>query len=70
MKRCCEEEARKHVRRHRDVAVCDRCGRLILGYDNEVESKKTQDELARNMVAFEAEKLGVFWVVAKDRAKG
>ncbi len=68
MKRCCEEEARRHVKKHRDVAVCDKCKRLVLGYDNELEWKKTQDELTRNEVAFEAEKLGALWLVAKDRS--
>jgi hypothetical protein len=68
MNRCCEVEAKKHVRRHRDVAVCDGCGRLVLGYGNEAEWKKTQDELGRNKVAFEAAKLGALWIVAKDRA--
>ena len=70
MKRnCCEAEAKKNIRRHRDVAVCDACGRLLLGYDNEAEWKKTQDELARNKVAFEAAKLGALFLVAKDRQK-
>ena len=68
MKSCCEREAKKHVKRHRDVAVCDACGRLVLGYDNEVEAKKTGDELARNGVPFETGKVGKLFVVAKDRA--
>ena len=68
MKACCQSEAKKHIRRHRDVAVCDKCGRLVLGYGNEPEWKKTQDELGRNKVAFEADKLGALWIVAKDRA--
>jgi hypothetical protein len=68
MKACCQAEAKKHVRRHRDVAVCDKCGRLVLGYGNEPEWKKTQDELARNKVSFEADKLATLWVIAKDRA--
>jgi len=69
MKDCCQVEARKNVKKHRDVAVCDKCGRLVLGYGNELEWKKTQDELARNKVSFEAVKLGELWVVAKERAK-
>ena len=69
MRRCCEAEAKRHVRKHRDVAICDECKRLVLGYDNEVEWKKTQDELSRNKVAFEAAKVAAFWIVAKDRAR-
>jgi hypothetical protein len=68
MKICCQAEAKKNVRKHRDVAVCDKCGRLVLGYGNEAEWKKTQDELARNAITFEAAKLGALWVVAKERA--
>lgn len=68
MKTCCQAEARKNVRKHRDVAVCDKCGRLVLGYGNEPEWKKTQDELGKNKVPFEAEKLGSLWIVAKERA--
>ncbi len=68
MKRCCEAEAKKHVKRHRDVAVCDGCGRLLLGYGNEAEFKKTQDELQTHGVAFEAAKVGPVFVIAKDRA--
>ena len=68
MNRCCESEAKNHVKKHRDVAICDTCGRLVLGYGNEPEWKKTQDELGRNKVPFEADKVGALWVVAKDRA--
>lgn len=67
MKACCETEARKNVRRHRDVAVCDKCGRLLLGYTNAAEFEKTQGELTKNGVAFEAGKVGSVMVVAKDR---
>ncbi len=67
MKPCCQSEAKKHVKKHRDVAICDKCGRLVLGYGNEPEWKKTQDELTKNEVAFEADKVGKLWLVAKDR---
>ncbi|MEZ0227263.1 MAG: hypothetical protein ACAI25_01450 [Planctomycetota bacterium] len=68
MKPCCQSEAKKHVKKHRDVAICDKCGRLVLGYGNEPEWKKTQEELAKNKVAFEADKAGALWIVSKDRA--
>jgi hypothetical protein len=67
MKRCCEAEAKKNLKRHRDVAVCDGCGRLVLGYTNQAEFEKTQAELAKHGVAFEAGKVGTMLVVAKDR---
>jgi len=30
--------------------------------------EETQDELSRNKVSFEADKVGALWVIAKDRA--
>ena len=70
MKPCCEKEARKNVKKHRDVAVCDGCGRLVLGYGNLAEFEKTQQELTQHGVGFEAATVGEIHVVAKDRAKG
>ena len=67
MRSCCESEASRHVKRHRDVAVCDGCGRLVLGYGNEDDVKKTADELRRAGVAFETGKAGKLHLVAKDR---
>jgi hypothetical protein len=68
MRPCCEAEAKKHVRRHRDVAVCDKCGRLLLGHGNQAEHDKTRTELDKGKIPFEAAKVGSVWVVAKDRA--
>jgi hypothetical protein len=68
VKRCCEAEARKHVRKHRDVAICEGCGRLVLGYTNPTEFEKTKEELTRHKVAFEAGEVASVLVIAKDRA--
>ena len=31
---CCEAEARRSLKKHRDVAVCNGCERLLLAWDN------------------------------------
>jgi hypothetical protein len=49
------------------VAVCDRCGRLLLGYTSEGDFTKTQEELGRHHIPFEATRLGAVLVIAKDR---
>ncbi|MBI3724125.1 hypothetical protein HY251_09270 [bacterium] len=69
MKACCEKEARKHLKKHRDTAVCDACGRLVLGYGNEEDFEKTRGELERHGVAFETGKAGKLLVIAKDRTR-
>jgi hypothetical protein len=68
VKTCCQNEARKHVRKHRDTAVCEVCGRLLLGYTVAGDFEKTKAELARHGVVFEAAKIGNVLVIAKDRA--
>jgi hypothetical protein len=55
------------VRRHRDVAVCDACGRLLLGYGDDADWRKATDELTRNRVPFETDLVGSLHVVAKER---
>jgi hypothetical protein len=67
---CCVGEAKKNVKKHRDVATCDECGRLVLGYGNESEWKKTQDELKKSKVTFEVDKIGSLWIISKERAAG
>lgn len=32
MKPCCLESARRHLKKNRDVATCDRCGFLLMAY--------------------------------------
>ena len=67
MKECCEKEARKEITRGRGIATCDGCGRLILGYDNEADFKRTVDALTTSGVAFEQGRQGKLWIVAKER---
>jgi hypothetical protein len=54
VKSCCLAEARKSLKRPRDVATCDECGSLLLAYGNERDFQNTIEELMRHGVAFEA----------------
>lgn len=67
MKSCCLEEARRTLKKHRDVATCDECGRLLLAYENDRDYQSTFDELTQHGVPFETSAIGKLKVVAKDR---
>jgi hypothetical protein len=69
MKPCCLAEAGRSLRKHRDVAVCDDCGRLVLAYANDRDFQSTVAELTRHGVAFETEIQGELKVVAKPRTR-
>jgi hypothetical protein len=73
MRSCCLAEARKSLKRPRDVATCDECGSLLLAYGNARDFESTIEELTRHGVGFEAaspEESGVIGglaIVAKTR---
>jgi hypothetical protein len=67
LKTCCREEAARSLARYRDVAICDRCGQLLLAYGNDRDYRSTLEELARHDVAFETGRVGALRVVAKPR---
>lgn len=67
MKRCCLEEATESLRKHRDVATCDRCGRLLLAYGNSRDFEATVEELRGHGVELETAELGPLRIVAKPR---
>ena len=70
LKSCCLAEARKSLKRPRDVATCDECGSLLLAYGNQRDFESTLEELTRHGVAFEAEPAaasGGLAIVAKQR---
>ncbi len=64
---CCSVEAGKSLEKHRDVATCDDCGRLLLAYGDETTYQLTVDELDANNVGFDTGRHGSLWVVAKER---
>jgi len=67
MKICCENEARAHVKKHRDVASCETCNSLILGYGNEADYQKMVKQLEIMKVPFETAALGSLHLVIKPR---
>jgi predicted type IV restriction endonuclease len=67
MKVCCVNEARANIRRGRDVATCDQCGRLILGYDNERDFQRAIEALVSAGTEHEHTRQGALWIIAKAR---
>ncbi len=59
VKACCLDEARKSLKRPRDVATCDECGSLLLAYGNPRDFESAIEELTRHGVAFESAPGGV-----------
>ena len=67
MNPCCLKEAKASIKRGRDVATCDGCGRLLLGYDNEQDFQRAVDAMTKSGAEFEHTRQGVLWVIAKKR---
>lgn len=67
LKDCCAREAERAVRKHCDVATCDGCGRLLLGYADENTFQLALDELDAKDVAYDSGRHGDLWIVAKER---
>ena len=66
---CCAEAAGRYLRRHRDVATCDRCGMLLLAYGNERDFDETRRALTGQAVPFTTARRGDLRIVAKPRAR-
>jgi len=67
LKNCCAKEAERSARKHRDVAVCDGCNRLLLAYGDEATFQLTVDELDAKDVGYDTGRQGPLWIVAKER---
>lgn len=65
---CCQGEAQTSIQKHRDVAICGGCGRLILAWDNPEEQRKTRAELEQHGVTFSEGRKGPLFLTAKERA--
>ena len=65
MKDCCLAEAKKSLKRHRDVARCDDCGSLLLAYGNDRDFFAARDELESHELAIETAELGRLKILAK-----
>lgn len=66
MKDCCLEEAKLHLKKHRDVARCDECGSLLLAYGNDRDFQSTIQELEGRGLDYQTESLGRLQIVAKQ----
>lgn len=64
---CCQREADANLKRHRAVAVCDGCGRLVLAYGNREDYQRTVQELREHHTGFAVGESGKLLIVAKDR---
>lgn len=69
MKDCCLKSARRYLKRHRDVALCDGCGFLLMAYGDQ----RDYEETLKNLAAWEGEyatgTLGELRIVAKARSR-
>ena len=65
---CSKGDAQSSIKKHRDVAICGSCGRLILCWDNSEEQPKTRAELRRHGVAFGEGRQGALFLTAKERS--
>lgn len=65
LKECCLQEAKLHLRKHRDVATCDDCGALILAYGNVTDFRNTVAELDRHGLDYDMDQIGLLYLVAK-----
>jgi len=63
----CQREAERSLRRHRHVATCDECGRLLLGYGNDTDYERTVQELRENGVDFQVGRARKLRVLAYRR---
>ena len=65
MKDCCLREAKRHLKKHRDVARCDECRSLILAYGNERDFCSTVEELEGQGIGYETVRIGELLILAK-----
>jgi hypothetical protein len=67
LKSCCQGEARKHLKRHQAVAICDGCRQLLLAYDNDDDYEKTRVELEEQAIEFQFGMNGKLRIISKIR---
>jgi hypothetical protein len=64
---CCQGSAKRYIKKHRDVATCDTCGMLLLGYDNDRDYDETRKALADQGIPCATITQGALRVIAKPR---
>lgn len=67
LKDCCQREAVASLEKHKDIAICDGCGYLLLAYGDKDTYNLTLEELASKGATFDKGVQGPLWVVAKQR---
>jgi hypothetical protein len=68
MKSCCLTSAKRYLKKNRDVATCDQCGFLIMGYTHFRDFEETTKALTVWGGEFFTIQLDNLWVVAKARS--
>jgi hypothetical protein len=69
MKPCCRSSIKAYLKKHRDVAICDGCGHLLLAYGNQRDFKEAEKALANQGIPFETEQHGPLSILIKPRQK-
>lgn len=69
MNSCCLQSMKRFIKKHRDVATCDGCGRLLMAYGNERDFEETKKALTGQGVSFDVEAFGKLRVISKQRLK-
>jgi len=64
---CCRTSAQRLLKKHRDVAMCDGCGMLLLAYGNDRDYDETRKALAAHGTPFGTMTQGTLRVIAKPR---
>ncbi len=68
MKACCLASASRYLKKNRDVAVCDRCGFLLMAYTDRRDIEETLSRLRSWGGEFAVAELKGMKVVAKSRS--
>lgn len=64
---CCQREADANLHRHRAVAICDGCGRLLLAYGDREDYEHTVQELQEHQTDFTVGESSELLIIAKER---
>jgi hypothetical protein len=69
MESCCLASIRAYLKKPRETAICDGCGRLLLAYGNERDFQEAQKALSDQGLEFEVERHGSLHILIKPRQK-
>jgi hypothetical protein len=69
MKPCCHSSILAYLKKHRDVAICDGCGHLLLAYGNQRDFEEAEKALLSQGIPFEVEQRGPLRILLKPRQK-